>query len=83
MNIQTVRFVGSSDIFAGCQLVYDGFCNSGPDCTWGDNTRSLVRPQVIVDNLPEDDEGIPVEQIATVRDRLESLPGDVLIDLEN
>ena len=83
MEILTAEFVLGSDVFEGCRQVYDGFCDNDPDCSWGDNNRSLVRPDVILESLPGDDVGIDPVEIETVRNRLESLPAGVMVDLEN
>lgn len=73
MKIHTCQFVLSSDVFAGCQLAYDHFCEVVNDCSWGDNNRTMVAPQRIIDELesnpyygdsiPDDDlEEMEIEQ---------------------
>lgn len=85
MNIQSCRFVDSSDLFKDCSGAWDAFSNSDPDCSWGDNNRTLVSRDFMLtalDNCDAEDESVAVH-IAVVMKRLEELPVDVYIDLEN
>ena len=92
MNVKQCSFVESSEVFEGCPLALDAFANSEPACSWGDNDRSLVTPDVIR-TAPEDavslpdpaDDEEPTEeqkQVAIVFGRLDSV-GETYIDLEN
>jgi hypothetical protein len=85
MNIKTCQYVEASEIFKGYGLAWDVFINSDPDCSWGDNNRSLVSVDVIIDNLENTDfdsgnEQCQVEQVIKI---LKSIPLDVYVDLEN
>jgi hypothetical protein len=85
MNIQTCKFVSASEIFEGLGLAWDVFINGDPDCTWGDNNRSLVTSDVIVDSLELTDlnEGNEERQVNLVLERLKEVPQDVYVDLES
>jgi hypothetical protein len=68
-------------------MAWSAFAESDPKCSFGDNNRTLVTPNVILNCLHElrdtgDDEGIK-EEIEIVISRLESLPVDMCVDLEN
>jgi hypothetical protein len=92
MKIKTVEFVEASDIFRDCPQMWEVFLNSSPDCSWGDNNRSMVTKDVIIEALEKtvdresstqmDDEASPKE-IEEVFLRLDSLPENMLIDMEN
>ena len=68
------------------------FCNSDPNCSWGDNNRTLITGDVIrgvleLLDLPESsekwtEEQRQVEKVFTRLDLLFTL-GDLYIDLEN
>jgi hypothetical protein len=85
MNIQTCKYVSSSEIFKGLERAWDVFVNSSPDCTWGDNNRSLVTADVIVDSLEltDVDEGEEELQVNLALERLKEVPQDVYVDLES
>jgi hypothetical protein len=85
MNIQTCKYVNATEIFDGFGLAWDVFINSDPNCTWGDNNRSLVTADVIIDALEQSDlnEGNEERQVNLVLERLKEVPQDVYIDLEN
>lgn len=85
MNIQTCKYVGAAEIFEGLDRAWDAFVNSSPDCTWGDNNRSLVTADVIVDSLEltDVDEGEEERQVNLALERLKEVPQDVYVDLEN
>lgn len=85
MNIKTCQYVDASEIFKGFGLAWDVFINSDPNCTWGDNNRSMVTADVIINALEESDlnvgnEANQVEQVIKI---LDSLEPDVYVDLEN
>ena len=85
MKTQTCQFVSASEVFRGHALAWDLFVNSDPRCTWGENNRSMVTPDVIVDALEdsEPDEGKEGNQVAQVIERLKNIPEGVYVDLEN
>lgn len=83
MEIKTCKFVEVSDVFAKHGLAWDVFVNSNPNCSWGDNNRSLVTPDVIIDALEDAScDGVVRKQVNAVVERLKSL-GQTYIDLEN
>ena len=85
MNVQTCKFVSATDVFEGHGLAWDVFINSDPKCTWGDNNRSLVTSDVIIDALELSDmnAGNEERQVNIVVERLKGLPEGVYVDLEN
>jgi hypothetical protein len=85
MNIQTCKFVSASEIFKGLDRAWDVFINSDPQCTWGDNNRSLVTADVIVDAIEQSDidEGEQDRQVNAVLEKLKEIPQDVYVDLES
>lgn len=85
MKTQSCKFVTASEVFKGFGLAWDVFVNSDPHCTWGDNNRSMVTPDVIIDAMELSDlnagnEEKQVEQVAKI---LRELPEGVYVDLEN
>jgi hypothetical protein len=84
MNIKTCKYVEASEIFKDYGLAWDVFVNSDPDCTWGDNNRSLVTADVIVDVLENSEMNVGAEEnhVRMVVERLRELPDDVYVDLE-
>jgi hypothetical protein len=84
MNIKTCRYVGASEIFKGLSLAWEVFCNSNADCTWGDNNRSMVTADVIINAIEKNDmteaEAIEVEKAYKI---LDSLDPEVYVDLES
>lgn len=85
MNIQTCKFVSASEIFKDLGLAWDVFINSDPQCTWGDNNRSLVTADVIYDAIEQSDlnEGNEERQVNLVLEKLKEIPQDVYVDLES
>lgn len=85
MNIKTCQYVEASEVFKGFGLAWDVFINSDPPCTWGDNNRSMVTTDVIIDALENSDMNVGSEsrQVEQVVKILESLPQDMYVDLEN
>ena len=85
MNRLTCEFVEVSEIFMGSSLAWDIFVNSDPNCTWGENNRSMVTTDVILDALEnsEPNEGDESKQVEHVVKILKSLPHDMYVDLEN
>jgi hypothetical protein len=85
MKTQTCQFIEGTDVFEGQSLAWNAFVDSSPNCTWGDNNRTLVTPDVIIDSLEltDFDEGEEDKQINVVLERLKSIPEGVYVDLEN
>ena len=85
MNIKTCQYVEASEVFKGCDLAWNVFFNSNPQCSWGDNNRTMVTPDVIIDAMEESAENVGKEQkqVEKVVKILRSLPQDMYIDLEN
>jgi len=85
MNIQTCKYVNGTEIFEGQGLAWDVFINSDPNCTWGDNNRSMVTADVIYDALEQSDLNVGNEerQVNLVLGRLKEVPEGVYVDLEN
>jgi hypothetical protein len=91
MNIKTCQYVEVSEVFKDFPSAWDLFCNSDPDCTWGDNNRTLVTKDVIINALEnvvddyedddyEDETGTEVKKVFDMLDQLEE---SVYVDLEN
>ena len=84
MNIKTCRYVEASEIFKGLSLAWEVFCNSNADCTWGDNNRTLVAADVIMNAIEQNDmteaESIEVEKVYKI---LASIEPEVYVDLES
>jgi len=79
MKIETCLFVLSTEVFKDHDEVWNEFNDSDPDCSWGNNNRTLVSRDFLLTAL----EDIDAKSVDAVRDRLESLPVEVYIDLEN
>lgn len=85
LPIQTCQYVEASYVFKDCPLAWDVFSNGEPDCSWGDNNRTLVTPDLIFNLLDErsaENGKRAKAQIKTVLKRLVKL-GQTYIDLEN
>lgn len=85
MKTQTCQFIEGTEVFKDQRLAWNAFVESNPNCTWGDNNRTLVTPDVIIDSLEltDFDEGIEKKQAEVVLERLKSIPEGVYVDLEN
>jgi hypothetical protein len=98
MNIQTCRFVNVTDIFEGFPKLKKKFDEGDNyDFSWGDNNRSMIDAQTLRDALenadgvnyePEEGETVDADTVTNVEwdefcARLDALPDDVYIDLEN
>lgn len=85
MKIKTCKYVEASEIFKDYGLAWDVFINSDPGCTWGDNNKSLVTADVIVDALENSDLNVGAEEnhVRMVVEKLRSLPDEVYVDLES
>ena len=83
MKRHTCEFVQASDVFKECHHAMEAFAESDPPCSWGENNRSLVTPEVIINALKEIDAEDVQDEVDTVLERLKALPTDLYIDLEN
>jgi hypothetical protein len=91
MNVKSCQFVEATEVFKDCMKAYDIFCVSEPDCSWGDNNRTMVSRDVIVNAIEsfsdvddeEDDSNSTNEQVKKVFERLNNLNVHTYIDLEN
>lgn len=86
MKRRTAEYVEATDLFEGCNLAWESFCDGDPDCSWGNNNRTLVTADTIFDVLNEVDveEGMELKrQIDIVLDRIGTLGDDFYVDLEN
>ena len=89
MNVKSCQFVEATEVFKDCMKAYDIFCISEPDCSWGDNNRTMVSRDVIVNaiesffDVEEDDSDPTNEQVKKLFERLNNLNEHTYIDLEN
>jgi hypothetical protein len=91
MNVKSCQFVEATEVFKDCMKAYNIFCVSEPDCSWGDNNRTMVSRDVIVNAIEsfsdvddeEDDSNSTNEQVKKVFERLNNLNVHTYIDLEN
>jgi len=85
---KTCEFYEASDLFEDCEFAWQRFTDSDPDCSWGNNNRTLVRAVLIYDALDrlitdEDDVNVELEMEA-VKNRIKEQIGlDSYVDLEN
>lgn len=85
MIVKSCKFVEGTAVFKNCGDAWDLFVNGNPSCTWGDNNRSMVTPDVIstfLEDAETDTDSIE-DQVKTVVKRLAGLPDNVYVDLEN
>jgi hypothetical protein len=91
MNVKSCQFVEATEVFKDCMKAWDIFCESNPDCSWGDNNRTMVSRDVIVNAIEsffdvEDEDSDPNStnaQVKKVFARLDNLDEHTYIDLEN
>ena len=76
-TVQTCSFIHASQIFENFTQMWDKFCENDPNCSWGDNNRSMITKNVIEEALMHED--IP-EDFQRV---LDSIDTNMYIDLEN
>lgn len=82
--VQTCRFVTASDVFKGLGLLWTTLVESDPPFSWGSNNRSLVSSVDLTMYL--DGQGLDDPagaQLTTLIERLDALPSDIYVDLEN
>lgn len=86
LPVYTCNFIKASDLFKDCELAFTAFSDSSPDCSWGDNDKTMVVARLIQQSL-EMMKGYSDKQcddeIEIVMERLDSIPGSMLVDLEN
>jgi hypothetical protein len=85
--VLTCEFVESSEVFRDCPSAMEVFSECDPDCSWGNNNRTMVTPDVIINTLDgayiDEDEAELQKEIDTVLARLRELPHTMYVDLEN
>lgn len=94
-TIRTCKFIDASNLFAGSVKVWDIFKHGDPDCSWGDNNRTMVTPQTIIKVLEDhlrifgtswhssDDIQLVVNKCKAIIEFSKPLNEPVYIDLEN
>lgn len=83
--VLTAQFVEASEVFFGQRQAWEAFDSGEPDCSWGNNNRTFVTPNIVetaLNNARGDDDDTDTE-IDIVLERLATLPQDMYIDLEN
>jgi hypothetical protein len=85
---KTCEFYEASDVFEDCREAFNRFTHSEPECSWGDNHRTLVRASLIydvLDRIIDDENDVDVElEIEAVMVRIKEQIGlDSYVDLEN
>ena len=82
-TVWSTKFVCRSAIFEGLQDLWDKFVASECDFTWGDDNidHTLVKPQVLMDQLDQKVDGCP--DIEIVRERIVALADNFYIDMEH
>lgn len=93
VTMKTVNFVERSELFDNCEDAFAAFSDN-PNCSWGDNDRTLIYASYIASILngcDPDDYDNPEnfkEQRETVRQRITEVKAtyscdDFYVDLEN
>jgi hypothetical protein len=85
LEVHQVQYVLASDLFEGLPKLWDRFCQSEPAFSWGDNNRSLVTAESILDHCDNHPELCGSKPVESLRQRVHSLPekGQTNVDLEN
>lgn len=85
MIVKSCKFVEASDVFKDCGLAWNIFTASDPQCTWGDNNRTMVDKDVVYVclNDAEADSQAEADQIDVVLSRIRQIDPHTYIDLEN
>lgn len=84
MIVKSCKFVEATEVFKDCPKAWDVFFNGSPDCSWGDNNRTMVTPDVISNCIRASDYDDGDElQVKKVLKRLESIEPNTYVDLEN
>lgn len=84
ITVRTCHFVLFSEVFSGLSLARNVFINGDPECSWGNNNRTMITAQQIIENIEDEGDGDETKvEIGTAVERLKSIPEGVYIDLEN
>ena len=82
--VQTCSFVAASDVFKGLNALWTALVESDPPFSWGSNNRSLINSTNLTSYLDGQGFDDPVgDQLTVLIERLDALPTDIYIDLEN
>ena len=87
METKTIEYVEADVLFAKCEKAWWAFCNADPDCSWGDNSYTLITSTMIVEVLEDfaDDEEMDEEdrlEIKTVLKRIQDTGKEFYVNLE-
>lgn len=87
-TIRTCKFIDASDLFSDSVKAWNVFANSDPDCSWGDNNRTMVSPKTIIDVLEDSEESsddiqLIIDKCKAIIEFSKPLNEPVYIDLEN
>lgn len=87
VRVLSTEFVQASDLFENCRSAWHIFAYSDPNCSWGDNNRTLINASYIGSILrqyevEEDDPADLPQQIYTVLRRIKET-GEQLINRTN
>lgn len=79
----TIRYVSASQIFQGCPEAIHVFSEADVPFVWGTNKHSLISQDQFLEAIEEIAEEINTQEYETINQRIDSLPDDVLVDLES
>lgn len=85
-TVHTCKYIKASDLFKDCEYAFTAFADSSPDCSWGDNDKTMIPASLIKKSLDmmvgySDDQCD--KEIETLMERLDWIPSNVYIDLES
>ena len=85
ITVETVKFVRFSELLKGLNALRQQFSDSEPPFSWGDNNRSLVTAEAIMDSIDGSSAEFTASQVEALRKRINKLPekGQMYVDLEN
>jgi len=85
MKTHKCQFILASDLFKGLENLWAAFADSSPPFSWGDNNRTLVTAEAILNHCDNTDSLAGLRSVATLRLRIANLPqkGQTYVDLEN
>ncbi len=88
MEKKTCEFYEASDLFEDCTSAWQRFTDSDPDCSWGNNNRTLVQATLIYERLDqlstqEDEVDVELELEAVMVRIKEQIGFESYVDLEN
>ena len=85
MKMETVEYVEADQLFSCCEKAWWAFCNGDPDCSWGDNSYTLITSTMIVEvlegiveEMDEEDKG----EINIVLKRINDVGREFYVNLE-